>query len=208
MDVGSRAKRRLELLVGELLERLQGFPVIGVNALVAHGFVLSYCLGGITVSFSFLFFSFLLKTLARLIQRRHVDDEAILHIALEHPLIRFVDLLDRNHFDGAGDPVLGAEIQHLLRLLDSSDERPGELSPALDQAERIDWGRLRRHAYQCHRAVAFQQSEIRVEIVFRRNRIDDEVEAVRLLLHFLFVFRYDYFVRAEPFRILPCRAKW
>ena len=35
-------KRRLELLVGEFLERLQELAVIGIDALVGHGFVLPF----------------------------------------------------------------------------------------------------------------------------------------------------------------------
>ncbi|MGB6769645.1 MAG: hypothetical protein WBE50_16450, partial [Methyloceanibacter sp.] len=38
-------KRHLELLVGEFLECLQDFPVIGVDAFVSHVFVLFQCQG-------------------------------------------------------------------------------------------------------------------------------------------------------------------
>ena len=37
----------------------------------------------------------------RLLQRRHVDDEAVFHVALEQAFVGFVDLLDRDHFDVA-----------------------------------------------------------------------------------------------------------
>ena len=35
----------------------------------------------------------------RLLERRHVDHEAVLHVALQHPLVGLVDLLDRDHLD-------------------------------------------------------------------------------------------------------------
>ena len=47
-------------------------------------------------------------------QRRHVDYEAVAHVAPEHPLIRFVDRRNVDHFDVGRDAVLGAVVQHLL----------------------------------------------------------------------------------------------
>jgi len=46
----------------------------------------------------------------------HVDDEPLLHVALQHFLVAFVDLLDPDQLDVACDPAFGAEIEHLLRL--------------------------------------------------------------------------------------------
>ena len=47
-----------------------------------------------------------------------VDDEPVLHITFQHPLISDVDLVGGNHFNIAGDAVSAAEVQHFLRLLD------------------------------------------------------------------------------------------
>src|SRR2546425_2087359 len=55
----------------------------------------------------------------RLLQGGHVDDEAVLHVALRQPVVGFVDPLDWNHLDVGRDPVLGAEVQHLLGLPDA-----------------------------------------------------------------------------------------
>src|SRR5690242_18013338 len=45
-----------------------------------------------------------------LLQRGHVDDESVLDVALEHPLVGLVDLLDRDGLDVRGDLSGGAEI--------------------------------------------------------------------------------------------------
>jgi hypothetical protein len=55
------------------------------------------------------------------LQRRHVDREAILHIGLEQSVVSFVDLLNRDHFNVSGDPMLAAKVEHLLRLANSAD---------------------------------------------------------------------------------------
>src|SRR5437016_3027076 len=63
------------------------------------------------------------------LQRRHIDHEPIFHIALQHALVGFVDLLDGDHFDVRDDSVFSAEVQHLLRLGNAADQRPGKLTP-------------------------------------------------------------------------------
>ncbi len=54
-------------------------------------------------------------------QRCHVNDEAILHIALQHPLIGGVDLLDGNQLNIGDDAMFAAIIQHLLRFPGAAD---------------------------------------------------------------------------------------
>jgi hypothetical protein len=49
-------------------------------------------------------------------QRRAVDHEAVLHVALEHALVGFVDLVGADHLDVGDDAVFGAEVEHLLGL--------------------------------------------------------------------------------------------
>ena len=71
-------------------------------------------------------------------ERSHVDGEAILHIGLEQPLVSFVDLLDRDHFDVGGDVVLAAKIEHLLGFGNAADGRAGEAAAAEDEAEGRD----------------------------------------------------------------------
>src|SRR5712692_8942094 len=68
-------------------------------------------------------------------QRSHVDDEAVLHVALGEALVGFVDLLDADQLDVGGDAVLGAEIKHLLRFADAADGGTGQPPPLEQQAE-------------------------------------------------------------------------
>src|SRR5204863_3513119 len=77
-----------------------------------------------------------------LLQRGIVDHEAILHVALQQAVIRFVDLLDTDFFDVRRDAVLAAEIQHLLGFADAANRRSRKISPADDDAERADGKRL------------------------------------------------------------------
>src|SRR5262245_57390043 len=56
-----------------------------------------------------------------LLQRLHVDHEAVLHVALGQALVGLVDLLDRDQLDVGAEVVLGAEVEHLLRLADAAD---------------------------------------------------------------------------------------
>src|SRR3954454_17645696 len=67
-----------------------------------------------------------------------VDDESVAHVALQHPLIRLVDLLDGNHLDVGGDSVLRAMVEHLLGLGDTADERALEAAAREDERERLD----------------------------------------------------------------------
>ena len=55
-------------------------------------------------------------------QRRHIKHEPIFHVALQHALIRFLDLIDPDLLDFAGDSAFGTEIEHLLGLGDSADQ--------------------------------------------------------------------------------------
>jgi len=78
-----------------------------------------------------------LPFLLLLLQGRHVDDEAVFHVASEHPLVSHVDLLDRDLLDVGHDAVLPAEIEHLLGLPDPTDQRTGELPTPEDQVEDV-----------------------------------------------------------------------
>ena len=55
----------------------------------------------------------------------HVDHEPIFDVTLQHPLVSFVDVLHRDHLDLARDSAARTEIEHLVRLGDSPDQRPG-----------------------------------------------------------------------------------
>src|SRR5512133_62739 len=55
-------------------------------------------------------------------QRLHVQHETVTDIILQHAFVGLVHLLDWDEFDLGDDVVLGAEIEHLLGLLDATDE--------------------------------------------------------------------------------------
>ena len=56
-----------------------------------------------------------------LAQRRVIDHKAIFHIALEHALVGFIDLLNWISSMSADDSLLGAEVEHLLGFGDAAD---------------------------------------------------------------------------------------
>src|SRR5882762_8842467 len=110
-----------------------------------------------------------------LLQRSHIDDETVLHVALQQAVVGFVDLLDVDHLDIAHDVVFAAEVQHLLGLGDASDQRTRKLPASHNQAERRDRQRLFGRAYQGQCAVYLQQVEVRIDVMVRRDGIEDEV---------------------------------
>ena len=56
------------------------------------------------------------------LQRGHIDDEAVFHVSLDRAVIGRVHVLDRDGLDVAGNVVLAAEIEHLLRLRQATDQ--------------------------------------------------------------------------------------
>ncbi len=58
----------------------------------------------------------------RLLQRSHVDDEAVFHIALEQAIVGLIDLVNSDQFNVGSNSALGAEIQHLLGFSDTADD--------------------------------------------------------------------------------------
>lgn len=55
-------------------------------------------------------------------QRLHVNDEAVMYIALDGSVVSLVNLLDGNHLDVRCDVVFGAVIEHLLCFADAANE--------------------------------------------------------------------------------------
>ena len=66
------------------------------------------------------------KALGLGFQGFHVDHETVFHVAFNHAFNGLVDVFDVEHFDVAGNPVLGAEIQHLLGFGNATDQRTGQ----------------------------------------------------------------------------------
>src|SRR4028119_1248975 len=82
-------------------------------------------------------------------ERRPVDDEPVAHVRGQDALPRLVDPVSPDELDVRGDAVLGAEVEHLLRLADRPDRRAGA-GPALEEQPR----RGERHALPRGRAAA------------------------------------------------------
>jgi hypothetical protein len=61
------------------------------------------------------------RALPVLLKRRHIDNEAVLHVPFEKAFVSLVDLLNFDQFDIGSDAVIGAEIEHLLSFLDAAD---------------------------------------------------------------------------------------
>src|SRR3954465_13913844 len=78
--------------------------------------------------------------------------------------------------------MLGAEVEHLLRLADRADRRAGERPPLEDQLHRGDRQRLRRRADVDKRTVGLQQRQEAADVDARADGVDDQVEAARQLL--------------------------
>jgi len=99
------------------------------------------------------------------LKRSHINREAVLHIRPQQPLVSFVDLLDRDHFNIRGNPMRPAKIEHLLSLGDAADRRPGKAAPSHNEPECRNTQRLLRRANHGDVAVARQQLNISVDIV-------------------------------------------
>ena len=50
-----------------------------------------------------------------------INDKSVVHIILDQPLHGCVDVLNADLLNLTGNVVLGAEIKHILRFLDTSD---------------------------------------------------------------------------------------
>ena len=116
-------------------------------------------------------------------QRSHVDREAVFHVALEHPLVGFVDLLDRDDFDVGSDVVLAAEVEHLLRLGDAADGRAGQAAAGRMIRPNAATGSGFSGAPTSVRLPSrVEQVEVGVDVVLGGDAVEDEVEAAGVLL--------------------------
>ena len=133
----------------------------------------------------------------------HVDDEAVLHIALEHPFIGIVDILDGNHFHIRHYVVLAAEIEHLLSRSHTANHG-GRYRLAADHHGHAVQGRFERAkiTHQHQGPLETQGGNVGIEIVHIGHGIDDEVEVTRNLSHLGGIGRDDDPVGAEPMGIL------
>src|SRR5690606_31391035 len=96
-----------------------------------------------------------------------------------------------------------AEIEHLLCFGDAADQRTRNRTPTEDQLRDVR-ARMRMFGYadQAHGAVPFKQARERIEVMARRHRVEDEIDAIRVLRHLVGIPRNDKLVRAEVERVL------
>src|SRR5207237_8729403 len=127
-------------------------------------------------------------SLPPLFQRSRLDNEAIFDIASHNAFVRFVDIIDVDLLDVAGDAAIGAEIEHLLGLGDSANERPRETMTPADQTKSAERHRFGWRAEQAKCAVALEQIQIRVEVVLGRDGVENKIESLRTRVHRVFIF--------------------
>ena len=77
-------------------------------------------------------------------ERGHVNHEPVLHIATHRALVGLVDVVHRDGLNITRDVLLATEVQHLLGLLDATNQRPGDGCTLADQRGLTDgdrhWG--------------------------------------------------------------------
>lgn len=56
-----------------------------------------------------------------LLQRGHVDYEAVFYVVFYKAVVGLVDLLDGNFLDFGGDVVLSAEVEHFLGFANATN---------------------------------------------------------------------------------------
>src|SRR6267154_2904963 len=139
--------------------------------------------------------------LLQLLQRGHVNDEAVFYVALKEPGVGVVDLLDADFFDVRGDAVFGAEIEHLLGFANAANGGAGEAMAPHNQIESGHWERFLRRADKGHGAVTPEQAEVGVHVVSGGHRVQDEIEAASVLVYLVRISRNDHFIRAEAERV-------
>jgi len=105
--------------------------------------------------------------------------------------------------------MLAAEIEHLLGLGDTADKRTGQAAASEDEAEGRDWQGFIGYADQGDVAVACEEVDVGIDVVPGGDAVEDEVEAARVLRHFVSVAGDDDLVRAEAERRpASCSARW
>jgi len=102
--------------------------------------------------------------------------------------------------------VIGAELEHLLGLGDTANERADDLLATKDEAHvgELVW---RRRADDAHRAADVEQRHVRAKVKLGRDSVEDEVERFGSCLHGLLVGRDEEGVGAELHRIVLLRRR-
>ena len=105
-----------------------------------------------------------------------IDNEAVLDIGLEDALISIVDLVCCDELNLCSDAVLSAEVEHLLSLLDTTDEGTSEAASTEDQREGSNGGGVLGSADKHHGAITLQEVDVLVKADVSRDSVDNKVE--------------------------------
>src|SRR4029077_16717807 len=103
------------------------------------------------------------------------------------PFVGLVNLLNWDQLDVRGDAMLSTEVEHFLCFADSANSGTGQLTALHQQTEDLNFRRFGRRSHERQGAIALEQVEISIQVVLGGNRIQNEVKAVAVLLHFSFV---------------------
>src|SRR5688500_5816076 len=76
--------------------------------------------------------------------------------------------------------MLGAEIEHLLRVGNPADQRPRKRLITADQRARMQLSRIWRNADDHHYSIESEQPQISVVVVVSGDRIEDQIKSTRL----------------------------
>ena len=93
--------------------------------------------------------------------------------------------------------MLGAVVEHLLRLANAADERSGKAAPAIDQPTGWQLGGLIGQAHQGHGGVAPQKVQVGQVVVGCAHRVQDEVKAASVFLHVRRIVGEDNIIGAQ-----------
>lgn len=92
------------------------------------------------------------RSCAQALQTRHVDDEAVPHIAAQYAFVGLVDVIHVDQLDLRADVVRAAEVEHFLGFGDSAEEGRGH-APLHGQREH-------RKRYRVFREVDLDQGGV------------------------------------------------
>src|SRR5450759_4993590 len=95
------------------------------------------------------------------------------------------------------------KVEHLLCLAYPADQRTGQLAALQDEVENSRRRmRLCRCTHQRHGAIQFEQLQEWIQVMWRSDRIQDNVELVGMARHLFRVGGNTYLVGTQPLAIL------